>query len=192
MAESSQAVDFIAQYLGRNGFAVERNAVLAGGSLKADAYGLKQGRTMGILPYGDYFFIHDFDRLTNTMETLTSLHENARKFVNAQYRTPKMLRLSVPNIATIAVATQGFSESMQAEVQKRTRSVVGGEIHAMYLIDLKEKVVYSQGISITYIVGEARLVFGTQKEFKTIDPQNRTYYTVQNLAKPLFEQLTKS
>lgn len=187
MADS--ALQRIQHYFQAQKFEVTPNKQFADVQLNTNLYALRNGKTMGILPYGDYYFVHDFDQRTNTHAHLLDIHEKARKYVNSMYRVPKILRLSVPNIITLAVSNRGFTPEMTEEVQKRTRSIVGGEIHAMYLLDLQSKQVFSQGISLTYVVGEARLIWGSQKEFKKIDPQNRAYYFVQALAETLFKQM---
>lgn len=178
------------QILRENGFVVTPNSMLPEVDLRADIFALKKGRTALVLPFADYLFIHDFDQRTNTLDVLHDLHEKARRYVNAQYKMPKALRLSVPNIATIAISSGGFDELMKAKVQEKTRSIIGGEFHAMFLIDLQIKAMYSQGVSLTYVPGEARLIWGSRKQFKKIDPQNRAYYTVQAMAEAIFQRMT--
>ncbi|MGB7342534.1 MAG: hypothetical protein WBC91_26785 [Phototrophicaceae bacterium] len=188
MSHTEQAIAMSQTLLQQQGFDVKPNHKFTP-EFTTDAFAIKKGRSMGVLPYTDFFFLHDFDTRKNAPSTLQGLHQKARQYANGQYVTPKILRLAVPNIATIAFSSDGFSEEMVHQVEKPTRSLMGGEIHGMYLIDLANFAVYSQGISLTYIVGEARLIWGSQKEFKTINPQNRAYYSIKAIAEAIFKQL---
>lgn len=165
---------------------IERNKTLSEVGLTVDIYAVYKGSSMGILPYGDYYFVHDFDQGENTLDRLTDAHQKARQWVNANYNTPKFLRMVVPNITTIAISQKGFAADMRDDVLKGPPSAVRGELEATYLIDLAEKHVYSQGIDLTYISGEARLAWRNQRDYKKTGSQNRAYYTVHALAVEVF------
>lgn len=179
-------INQLATYLQSKGIYVNDDESFPGFDLCADLYVKREGKSMMVLKYRDYFFVHDVASV-GSVEKLTELHEKARKVVNKEYKVPKALRMTVPNIATIVVSETGFSPEMIDTVQKNTRSIVGGEYHAMYLIDLKEKQMYSQGIHLQYVPGEARLIWGSRKEFKKIDPQNRMHYLIKEIAELLMK-----
>ena len=179
-------IDKITAFFTSQDITAERNKQFPDEQFSSDIYAEKSGKSMLILPFTDYFFIHNFDDQPKHLEHFQKLHESARSYVNAQYKVPKALRISVPNIATIAFSMHAFPQDMTDYVQQNTRSVVGGEFHAMYLIDMENKEFYSPGRNTTYVHGEARLIWGSHKEFKRIDPQNRTFYLVERLTQSLF------
>lgn len=176
----------IKEVLQGEGFAIEENKSFEKQDLTVDIYGYREGRNALVFAFKDFFFINDFDKGESSMDRFENLHEKARKYANSKYKMPKALRFSAPNIATIAISENGFSSEMIEKVQKNTRSFVGGEIHGMFLIDLKTKQMFSQGINLILVPGEAKLVLGHRKEFKKIDPQNRAFYIVKKLAENLF------
>lgn len=178
--------DQINQVLSSEGFSIEAHKNFKKDNLQVDLYGYREGKNALVFSYKDFFFIHDFDEGENSMDRLEIAHEKARSVGNSHYKMPKALRFSAPNIATIAVSENGFSNEMIEKVQKNTRSIVGGEIHGMYLIDIKNKQMFSQGVNLMLVPGEAKLVLGHKKEFKKIDPQNRAYYIIKKLAEKLF------
>jgi len=188
MTSTQDAITFSAEFLPGRGFTTEADKRFDSYDLAVDLYAVKRGRALGFLPYSDHFFMHDFNGYADDLDELQARHESAREYVNDGYSVPKFLRAAVPNIATIAIAS-GFGDTLKATVSKPLRSFVGGEFHVMFLIDIDERVIYSQGIVLTYVPDEARLQMEKQKGFKRIDPQNRAYYTVQAMAKALFEQM---
>lgn len=135
----------------------------------------------------DYLFIHDFDEYPQQLSDMKRMHEEARKYVNAFYKVPKALRLKVPNIVTLFVSSKGFDEEMQKWVEQPTRSAIGGEIHSICLIDINLMCSYGQDISRTRVTsGTVRL----NVEFKEIDPQNRTFYLLNEMMKQLQKTTT--
>lgn len=146
-----------------NGFAVERNKQFAESG--ADLYAFRKAGMAG----ADYIFIHDLcGRGDVQMDGIIGLHERARKYVNGFYRLPKVLRFSVPNIVSFFISDAGFPGDAVGYSEKKTRTMAGGEIHSVYLADLKLKRIHGQGMN-TVTVDGIRFVF------KKIDPQNRAY-----------------
>jgi hypothetical protein len=183
----SKKINTFEHILAEKGLETATSKSFSKNDLAVDLYAKREGKSLLFLTYRDYFFVHDYDAIGGGPEKMLSLHEKAREVVNAEYKMPKALRMTVPNIATILVSENGFSEDMIEAVKKNTRSFVGGEYHAMYLIDLKNKQFYSQGIHLMYIPGEAKLVFGHRKEFKKIDPQNRMHHLIKECAEEMMK-----
>ena len=151
----------------------------------ADLYIFRKGKNF-LFPQRDYFFIYDIGGEEITKNAMSEKHEAARNFVNAMYKMPKALRFSVPNICSVFIGSKGFSEDVINLAEYNTRTVIGGEIHTIYLIDLMNKVFYGQGINrVPFVVDGIRT--GLKLEFKKIDPQNRAFYFVQELAKVIIK-----
>jgi hypothetical protein len=151
----------------------------------ADFFALKTGKSLGpFFPYEDYFFFHVMPRgRENGREELTRLHEAARGYVNSKYKVPKMLRLKVPNIITIAVSETSFPIDAVKYAKEDTTVITGGEKHSVYLVDLLKKGIVSQGIEITHSDGIPFV-------FNTVNPTNRAFHTVSALVKDFLQNYT--
>jgi hypothetical protein len=118
------------------GFEIQPKPRLEGTNLVAVLYGRRKNY---------HYFLFDLEQAFNgNLERLTEAHEMACKWVNRQYKTPKMLRFQAPIIQTVLVTTAPFSREMQAEVIAQmdtlaARSAVGGEISNVTLIDLPRR-----------------------------------------------------
>jgi len=153
-------------------FSFERNKSFEG--VKADFFAFRKGKNF-IFPQRDYFFFYQTDSFGTSVSKVELLHNSARKYVNSLYKMQKALRFTVPNIASIFMSSSGFSEELIDLSEKSTRSVIGGEIHQIFLIDFNSMKFYSQGLNTVKVRGE---VYGSFT-FSKIDPQNRAYYLVQ-------------
>ncbi len=151
----------------------------------ADLYIFRKGKNF-VFPQRDYFFIYDTGNETISKKSVEEKHEAARNFINSMYKMPKALRFSVPNICSIFIGFNGFSEEVINLAEYNTRSVIGGEIHTIYLIDIKNKVFFGQGINRVPFVVDG-VTTGLKLEFKKIDPQNRAFYFVQEIAKVIIK-----
>lgn len=99
----------------------------------------RKGKTLGILPYGDYLYFHQG---AQTSQSITQLHDQDRAQVNAEFRVPKALRLAVPNIVSIFFLEKAPSTEMVELVHGSNRNVVGGEVHAIVLVDLENRQIH--------------------------------------------------
>lgn len=186
------AFTFLQDYFAQQGYALSTDHTFQGLDWTVDCYAHREGRTLGVLKYNDHLFMHDFDPFRDDDEHLEAVHQSARKAVNSQIKTPKLLRLTVPNITTLAVSSLGFSDYVKGLLRTTQHGIAasGGEIHARYLIDVPERQLYTQGLAYTFVTGEARILFGAEKAFAH-NPANRMYATVQAAAAALFEQLDR-
>ena len=133
----------------------------------------------------EFLFIYNADALPSNVEALKTIHEQGRKYANSFFKLPKAFRLKIPNILSIFVKSGGLTEEMKQWAQESTRTVVGGEYHSVFFIDVENPSVYGQGISKAFVrTGAAGLTL--ELEFKEIDPQNRSHYLVATLCKALF------
>ncbi len=179
------AEDFIAHsesWCSAKGMECRRGAEFPEFGLYADFFALKTGKSLGpFFPYEDYFFFHVMQRgAKNDREELTRIHEAARAYVNSRYKVPKMMRLKVPNIITIAVSETSFPIDAVKYSKEDTTVITGGEKHSVYLVDLLQKGIVSQGIEITYSEGFPFV-------FNNVNPTNRAFHTVSELVKDFLD-----
>lgn len=99
----------------------------------------RKGKTLGILPYGDYLYFHEG---VQSSQSITQMHDQDRAQVNAEFRVPKALRLSVPNIVSIFFLEESPSSQMIELVHSANRNMVGGEVHAIVVVDLPNQQVH--------------------------------------------------
>jgi len=136
----------------------------------------------------EFLFIYDADTLPNDIKTLKNIHEEGRKYANSFFKIPKAFRLKIPNILSIFIKNGGLTEEMKHWAEAPTRTMIGGEFHSVFFIDVDNPSVYGQGISKILVNPRIPgLPLGFNLEFKKIDPQNRSYYLVATLCKVLFE-----
>lgn len=183
--ENDNIIPALRSYIeaGNKNTEIEENKNFNG--IKTDLFIFRKGKNF-VFPQRDYFFIYNIGSEEISKNAVSEKHEAARNFVNAIYKMPKALRFSVPNICSVFIGSNGFSEDVINLAEYNTRSVIGGEIHTIYLIDLMNKVFYGQGINrVPFVVDGVRT--GLKLEFKKIDPQNRAFYFVQELAKVIIK-----
>lgn len=149
----------------------------------ADFFALKTGKSLGpFFPYEDYFFFHVMQRADkNDREELARIHEAARAYVNSKYKVPRVLRLKVPNIITIAVSETSFPIDAVKYAKEDTTVITGGEKHSIYLVDLLKKGIVSQGIEITHSDGIPFV-------FNNVNPTNRAFHAVSELVKDFLDK----
>lgn len=157
------------------GFQVKQNFVFGKGS--ADIYAFRKGRNF-VFPQRDYLFFHDIEKRNIDVRSAESLHEAARTFVNSEYKLPKAMRLTVPNITSVFYADKVTDSELIKLANEWTRSIIGGEIHQVIVIDTASKTFYSQGAHTVRAVVEGIAVKMT---FDKIDPQNRAQHLIEKL-----------
>ena len=100
----------------------------------------------------DYAF-YDLDRLTTPVTDraayLRDLHARHRQAINARFSTPRLFRLHIPDIVTIAVAVE-FDAACRALALEPTYSILGGEAHLLVLLALRSATVTTRGLSPRY------------------------------------------
>ena len=178
--QASDALNLIQEYLlqDKQGFEVERNKSFQ--QLTVPLYARRKAGLGGL----DFLFIHNADNLSSDVAMLKTLHEEARKVANGFFKMPKAFRFKIPNIVSLFVKTGGLTKEMIAWAQEPTRSMVGGEFHSVFMLDVQSPGFYVQGISHTPIMGSGVVI--PHEEFKTIDPQNRGHYLVAGIFRVLF------
>ncbi|MEM6298679.1 MAG: hypothetical protein AAF740_08340 [Bacteroidota bacterium] len=165
----------ISDFLRQQDFIVRPNQKFEEYDLSIDLYAEKRGRVGGLIPSRDFYFIHFLDQKLKA-EKLKTYHEIARQIANSYYKLPKILRLSAPGIFSVFITHDPVTEEVQKVVTRNTRAFSGGEVHAMFLLDLNEKQLYCQG--------ENRV---KGKAYQKSDPQNRALQTVLQLSGLLFD-----
>lgn len=142
----------------------------------------RTGKSFGILKYHDFIFVHDGSSFYNSVSEVTKVHDAARRYVDGIFKLPKSMRLTVPNIITVVIQASPFSQELINLAEKSTRTMVGGEFHAIYLINTTDKIVHGQGLSHTAVFTLPVIWV----EFKNVDPQNRGHYLITGFADRLF------
>ncbi len=165
----------IKDFLTNSGFQTTENFPFTG--LYSDLYAFRKGRNF-VFPQRDYLFFHDIEKRNIDARSAKSLHEAARTFVNSEYKLPKAMRLTVPNITSVFYADKVTDNELIKLANEWTRSVIGGEIHQVIVIDTASKTFYSQGTHTVRAVVEGIAVKMT---FDKIDPQNRAQHLIEKL-----------
>jgi hypothetical protein len=143
----------------------------------ADVYAFRKGRNF-IIPQRDYLFFHDIKNRNINVEIAETLHNAARGFVNKEYRVPKALRLTVPNITSVFYSETGVDDNFINLASKWTRSIIGGEIHQIIVVSFGTKTFYSQGVNKVRASVDG---ISVNVKFKKIDPQNRVHYLIEQI-----------
>ena len=149
------------------------------GTVYADLFAFRKGKNF-VFPQRDYFFFHDIDKRRLDVNLITKLHKEARDYVNGLYKIPKVLRFTVPNIASVFYSNEFITGEIINLAEQNTRSGIGGEIQQIFAIDFKAGRFYSQGINTVRAMAEGASV---KMKFNKIDPQNRAYYLIERILK---------
>lgn len=161
--------------LAENHFATEKNKLFR--TNIAELYAFRKAGMAG----RDYVFIHFCEQKMKSSEYLQLLHEEARNYVNGLYKLPKVMRFKVPCIISVFVSAYVFPDDAVKWATTNTRSILGGEFHAAYLIDISNRMVYGQGKNQVFVKGG-------RFEFSKIDPQNRALNLAHAMGNFLFER----
>ncbi len=179
--QAADALGVIHEYLlqDKQGFEVERNKSFH--HITVPLYARRKAGLGGL----DFLFVHNADTLSSDVAVLKTLHEAARKYANSFFKMPKAFRFKIPNIVSLFIKTGNLTEEMKAWAQERTNTMIGGEFHSVFMLDVHSPSFYGQGISHTPIMGAGVII--PHVEFKTIDPQNRGHYLIVGIFETLFK-----
>lgn len=155
------------------GFTCERNKSFREFDINTNLYAFQKGRTLKILPFCDFIFAYAGNYGSSSVEVINEMHQKARNYVDTLYKWPRAFRFSVPNIASVFISLDGFSEEHKILAKKKTRTYVGGEIHGFYLIDMKNLDFVCQELSYVTVSGGI--------------PQSRMFYLLNPIAERLFK-----
>jgi hypothetical protein len=86
----------------------------------------------------DHFLFVDWENaLFARKDHMVDLYKEFNRSVNAQFKVPSALRLTIPSMALIAVSENGFDPDTAAYVEKNYQvPFKGGEVGQFFLIDL--------------------------------------------------------
>ncbi|MPM09607.1 hypothetical protein SDC9_55928 [bioreactor metagenome] len=149
-------------------FSIEKN--LSFGVFRADLYAYRRFNMMG----RDYVFIHFGNYVNLNPEKCLAMHEAARTHVNAQYKMPRAMRFVVPNVVSVFISQDSFSEETVELALKQKRPWQGGEVHDMFFIDSTRKEAYGPGYHKVH-------VDGVDFTLKKTDPTNRSIELIKEL-----------
>ncbi len=172
----------ITNLLQEQGYLVEADKKLDGCSFVANLLAIKAGYNLPRLkwlPYVDYLFFHFIEK---SDLDLKQIHDAERAYVNSLFKTPRVLRLKMPNIVSIFISLQSFSIEQESYAQTKTLydDYRGGEKHSVHLIDMQNKKIVNQGLEKVAVVGGGAYSFGKA------DPSNRVRSLIVNLAPCIF------
>jgi len=144
-------------------------------------------RVLGIFPVVDYVQFLDLTGKESDVDLLMNSHNSLRAYVDATIKTPKMWRLSVPNVMTVGLSPNDFDSTVMESVARSTHIKSGGEKHSLYLVQLTAGRVYSQDKQ--QITGRDALS-GLQLKMtpERVDPTNRGYNLIRELTDNIFNQ----
>lgn len=168
---------------------LQNNVSCSADTMMARLLAKLDGRSMGgLVGFTDYYFFVDCDALpaAQVAEKLQNFHEAARRFANAEFRTPRGFRMKIPNIVTVGISAQPFSEDAIAHVEQKTFAPGAGEAQQMMLLDLPQEQIFCQGRNRVrgrwHVAGGSNFGGVLSFEFKHLDPINRANSFVQQTA----------
>lgn len=91
----------------------------------------------------DHFLFVDWENaLFARKDHMFDLYKDFNRTVNAQFKVPNALRLTIPSMALIVVSETGFDPETVAFVKKTYQvPFKGGEVGQFFLLDLSTKVI---------------------------------------------------
>lgn len=89
----------------------------------------------------DHFLFVDWENaLFGRKDHMADLFTSFNRIVNAQFKVPNVLRLTIPSMAVIAVSENGFDADTTAYVEKTYQvPYKGGEVGQFFLVDLSTR-----------------------------------------------------
>ncbi|MFP2997497.1 hypothetical protein ABN763_16385 [Spongiivirga sp. MCCC 1A20706] len=144
----------------------------------------RKGRNALLLKFVDFYFLKEVDFID--VQAIHSFHERSIKTANQDFKLPRSLRLTIPNVNSVLITSNEPSKGVIEYVQKRNKSILGGQQDTVFLIDKEVARLYSPGLDITTIHGEAKVLWGDQKEFKKLNGHNRAYYFINAMIHNLY------
>ena len=185
---SSNILNTIRNFLTQKGYGVETSKRFQDPQFSTDLYATFKGYGLWkLFPFEDHIFVYDLSgSASKTKDKLSELHEFARKYVNAQFKTPKWMRYKVPNIVTVIFANDGFPDDMIEYASKESPYGVGGEKHSMHLVDLLNKKVHNQGLQTVRVGMIAGSTAPLSVTHKKVNPTNRVFFLIEEMSKKLF------
>lgn len=145
-----------------------------------DFVAVKRGSNFMLMRYVDFFFIKQCNTPLS-WDKVSQFHEQAKVLANNSFKLPKALRLTVPNINSVLITSFEPSKEIQAFLPVVKKSLLGGEQGSIFVFDKSSGELYSSGREQTRIVGEAKMVWGNEKEFDTINGRNRAHNLIEHL-----------
>jgi len=137
--------------------------------VKKYEYYRKNVRTGGVFNGEDHFLFIDVPSSINLKkEDTEEIHEKFRTHINSKIKTPRFLRLKVPNILTVFVAEKMPDQPTIDYILKIKRPWQGGEVHNVVWISTNDLTLISHGNRIYTINGLFTL------KLKNLDPSNRS------------------
>lgn len=122
--ESRTFVDHLDAAFVSRSYRVERNPFL--GRVQVDIYATKKGKSFGLIPYVDHFFVFILEsEPERSLETLLSVNRNALTFVDSVHRTPHLWRWTVPTTVTIAISSGGIPSATTEYLREQNLSAMG-------------------------------------------------------------------
>lgn len=147
----------------------------------------KKGANFIFLKYTDYYFFKKLTQKSLTLKEVETIHLKSIEIANKDFTLPKALRLHVPNINTVIITNTKPDNEILEYINHLNKSIVGGQQDSIFILDVENETLYTNDVEKTKIIGEAKLIWGDQKEFKKINGKNRAYYTMIDFYKNQFK-----
>ena len=133
-------INELIQPLRNAGYSVSTDAVMPG--VKARFYAVLEKPRGAVFSryYNHYLFVDWVDDLFSQSERLLDAQQWFSRFVNSSYKVPHGFRLTLPNLALVAVSEHGFDEeTRQIALNRYFVPLLNGETGQIMLADLQAK-----------------------------------------------------
>ena len=150
----------------------------------------KNGNNFYFLKYIDFYFVKYVDSVST--DSIEDFHIQSIFTANKSFKMPKFLRLSIPNINSVIITNSSLSEEVVNYVSRKRINTLGGQQETVFIISISDQKIFCPGKEITKPKGEAKLFLGSQKEFKTLNGNNRAFYLMEKFSKKLFSKINSS
>ncbi|PQJ80369.1 hypothetical protein [Polaribacter porphyrae] len=144
----------------------------------------KTGSNFIFLKYTDYYFVTLEENLS--IEKINKCHKKSKENANKDFKLPKALRFSVPNINSVFITENNISKEVISCVRKRNIDIVGGQQESIFILDKSNYQLHSAGKELSHVSGRAKLIWGNKKEFTSLNGRNRSFYLMDKLTQEIF------
>jgi hypothetical protein len=122
----------------QRGYVIEQNPALL--NVRALLYASSPKLTsVGLIKFFNHYLFLDWQNdLFGRLEVLKETHSNFSKYVNQQFHVAQAWRMTLPNLAVVAISQQSFAPDVTNYVKNTYKNPwYGGETGQFMLINLK-------------------------------------------------------
>ena len=123
----------------------QRNYLVARSLMTVECKGLLMATSkkmvhIGPVKFKNHYLFVDWDNeLFGRLDMLLTAQKNFSAMVNKDYKVPHGWRMTLPNLALVALTTNGFSnETIECTLSRYFSPILGGEAAQIMLFDLRQ------------------------------------------------------